>query len=195
MVHEACEKVSSLCIEYRSTNGNRLTTDTQDKLYAKFISIVPGLPEDATKWLLPLCNSYFTALVIFLQDKMEDDKFNMPGLHGLTTKSLQLGALRLVRTAAVAAYKSLNDEEKRLRRMLLNNNNNRGSSLLYEEASMVQGPYSGDHVGEANWLTETMLARYGSDKRNDVDQIPPTFPPVWDWAANHIPKIQRSLSI
>ena len=96
-------------MEYRTNIGNRMITDTPDELYEKFIGIVAGLPEDAVKWTLPLCNTYFSALTIPLQDKMEDDDSRMPLLYGITTNTLQVGALRLVRSAAVALYWSLNN--------------------------------------------------------------------------------------
>ena len=117
MVHEVCKKISSLRMEYRAGNGNRLLRDTPDELYGKYISIVAGLPEDATKWSLTLCSTFFSALVPTLQDKMEEDNFIMPSLHSLISKTFQLRALRLVRTAAVSAYDSLFMEERRLRRL------------------------------------------------------------------------------
>ena len=105
-------------MEYRTKIGNRMMTDTPDELYGKIIGIVAGLPEDAT-WPLP-------ALIIPLQDRMEDENFHIPPLHGLTTKTLQLGTLCLVRSAVAASCRLLNDEEKCLHRLLSNNNNLKG---------------------------------------------------------------------
>ena len=99
--------------------GNQHTVITPDKLYGKYISTAAGLSVDATKWSITLCCSYFNYLVTSIQDKMEDDDFNMPPLNCQATKTLQLGDLRLVRAAAASAYKSLVDEEQRLRRVFL----------------------------------------------------------------------------
>ena len=58
---------------------------------------------------------------------MEEDGFPMPNLSGQTTKTLQIQALRVVRTAAAASFKTLQDEETRLRRLFPNQNMSRGS--------------------------------------------------------------------
>ena len=65
-----------------------------------------------------------------IQDKMEDDDFNMPPLNCQATKTLQLGDLRLVRAAAASAYKSLVDEEQRLHRIFSHQAGTRGSIFL-----------------------------------------------------------------
>ena len=137
-MHEICKRIVKLRMEYKSKIGNRLITDNPDELYAKFIGIVAGLPEDATGWPLSLCNTYFTALVVPLQDKMNDDKFRMPALHGLISKTIQLRALRVLRLAAVDSFNSMLDEEKRIRRLLATNNIARGSHYLQESHSTGQ---------------------------------------------------------
>ena len=48
MVYEICSKLAKLRMEWKTTSVNRLMTDTPDELYAKYISIVDGLPNDAT---------------------------------------------------------------------------------------------------------------------------------------------------
>ena len=48
IIHKVCKKISKLKMEYRSTN-NCWITDTPDDLYSKFIGIVAGLSNDATK--------------------------------------------------------------------------------------------------------------------------------------------------
>ena len=74
----------------------------------------------------------------------------------------------------------MNKEEKRLYRIISHSNGNRGSSILYEEIAGIQYPYPGNNVGKVNWnsssLAETMLGRYGSNKRNDVDHNFPNLP-------------------
>ena len=64
---------------------------------------------------------------------MEDDDFRMPSLHILTTKTLQLGALHLVRSALVTSYNLLNGEGKHLRWLLSNSNNQRGHMNFQEQ--------------------------------------------------------------
>ena len=63
---------------------------------------------------------------------MEDDDFRMLNIHGLTTKTLQVSALRIVRLATVQSYESVNNEEKRIRSLFSRNGNNRGSHNLQE---------------------------------------------------------------
>ena len=73
MVYEICKKLAKLRIEWRTSSGNRLMTDTPYELYAKYISVVADLPDNATVWPLPRCNTHFSALVNPLQNKMEHD--------------------------------------------------------------------------------------------------------------------------
>ena len=130
MVHDICKKTVKSLMEYKCRPGNRLCTDNPDELYTKLISMAAALHEDATGWPLSLCDTYFSALVEPLKDKMDDDNFHMPSLHGLTTKTLQIGSLRTVQSTAVVSFISMADEEKRLRRLLSNTNNCRGSHNL-----------------------------------------------------------------
>ena len=97
-------------MEYKAKVGIRMLIDSPGELYNNFISIVAGLSADVVKWPLPLCNTYFPAFIVLLQNKIGDNNFCMPPLHGLTTKTLQLGSLRLLRSAAVTSFELLNDE-------------------------------------------------------------------------------------
>ena len=124
MVVEICKRLAKLRMEWRTPTGNRLMTDTPDELYAKFISTVASLPDDATIWPLLLCTTYFSALVIPLQDKMKYNDFRMPNIHGLTTKTLQIGALRTVKADAVQSYESLNNDEKLICSLMSRSGNN-----------------------------------------------------------------------
>ena len=173
MVYEICKKIAELRMEWRTSPGNKLLTYTPDELYAKYTSIVVGLPDNATVWLLPLCNTYFSALVGPLQDKMDLDNFRMPGLDGHIAKTLQLGALRTNRSAAAQFFKSLNNEEKCLRSLLYKNVMNRGSHNLqeqvqYNQTQQSQGyqpqPYNktdGSIYFHSLSLAEDTLRRYG----------------------------------
>ena len=75
-------------MQYISKTGNRFVIDTPDELYKKFIGVVANLPVDNTRCPLFLYNTYFSALVVSLKDKMDNDKFRMPTLHGLAAKTL-----------------------------------------------------------------------------------------------------------
>ena len=110
MVYKICKRLTKLRMEWITNIGNCLMKNPPNELYGKFIGIMAGLTDNATVWPLPFCNTYFSALGIPLQDKNEADAFCMPSLHGLTTKSLQLGALCMFRSAAVQYFKSLNDK-------------------------------------------------------------------------------------
>ena len=90
MIHEICQRLSKLRMEWRSEVGNHLITCTPDELYAKFIDIIVDLPEDVTAWPLPLCNTYLSALITPLQDKIEDNNFRIPTVRGLTIRTLHL---------------------------------------------------------------------------------------------------------
>ena len=65
-------------------------TDTPDDLYAKYISIVAGLLDDASVWFVNLCSTYFSSLTTNLKDKMEKSSFCMPSLNNMGTKALQV---------------------------------------------------------------------------------------------------------
>ena len=60
--------------------------DTPDVLYSNYIGIVVGLPDDASKWCLPLCTTYFLAFVVSLQDKLDKEDFDMSYHSGIITK-------------------------------------------------------------------------------------------------------------
>lgn len=130
MVQEVCKRISILVMEYRSVTSNRIVTDTPEDLYAKFFSVTAALPEEATVRNLALCNTYFSALTILLRDKMDDDKFRMPGLHRLATKTLQLSALRIVRSAAVVSFKLMANEAERICCLIPINTLHQGSHHL-----------------------------------------------------------------
>lgn len=67
---------------------------------------------------------------------MEDDDFCMLPLNCQSTKTLQLGALRVVRASASSAYKSLVEEEKRLCRIFPQHNSSRGSIFMQEKVKV-----------------------------------------------------------
>ena len=90
---------------------------TPDDLYAKYIGIIAGLPEDANLWSLTLCSAFFSALLTHLKNNMEETDFLMPLLNNQSTKTLQICGLRIVQTAAVVSYRVMQEDEKCLRRL------------------------------------------------------------------------------
>ena len=59
---------------------------TPDELFAKFLGIIAGLPDNDTQWSITLCSSYFSALTIRVKDKIEEDGFSMPVLNNVPDK-------------------------------------------------------------------------------------------------------------
>ena len=72
LVHEVCKKIVIIEI---------FSADTPDEIYAKYISMVAGLPDDVSLWSVILCASYYSALSNNLKDKMEESNFCMPPLN------------------------------------------------------------------------------------------------------------------
>ena len=114
LVHEICKSITKLREEYNE-RGSGHKTDTPDELYAKYISIISGLPDDASVWSINLCSTYFSALTTNLKEKMEEFSFCIPPLNNMGTKALQIEELRTVRTSAVTSFRALDEEEKRIR--------------------------------------------------------------------------------
>ena len=84
---------------------------------------------------ITLCTTYFFALVVLLQDKIEDGKLRMQTLCNLIAKMLQLLVLRLVGVSTIQDFKSLKDEEKCLRQLLASNRTPNGSYYMHELAT------------------------------------------------------------
>lgn len=84
--HEACKQISALKQTYKDGPSGKTITDNPDMLFGKFMSLVPTLPDDATKWSIQLCYSYYNALTLELRTRMESDDFVMPKLNLLLTK-------------------------------------------------------------------------------------------------------------
>jgi len=108
LVHEVCKQLGLIKIS---------NTDTPDEIYAKYISMVAGLPEDASLWPITLFSTCFSALSTNLEDKMEESEFCMPPLNSMSDKESQISGLRLVRTSAVKEHRALKEDEKRIRRL------------------------------------------------------------------------------
>ena len=125
LVHEICKIVLSIEEEIIAP-GKGKVTDTPDKLYAQYISIVAGLPDDATMWLITLCSAYLSALTTNLKDKMDEGEFIMPALSNIITKASQIKGLRVVSMAAVKAHKAMQEEEKRIRHLFSQMKQSRG---------------------------------------------------------------------
>ena len=66
---------------------------TPDELYGQYISTAKGFPKDASTWSLTLCSRLFNYLTLSLQDKMEEDSFQIKPLNSQSTKTLHLGLI------------------------------------------------------------------------------------------------------
>ena len=103
---EVCSQISSVKQVY-CTNG-RVIHYTPDELFDKYSRLALSLPDDASSWSIQLCSCYLTALSKDLVDDLTSDlKLSIPDLTKLTTKALQLDALRIIRQHAVSSFKKL----------------------------------------------------------------------------------------
>ena len=90
------------------TLNGRACSDTPDELFNKFNGLTTHLPDDATLWSIQLCSCFLNALSKDLVDQITTEPtFKMPDLTTLTTKALQLEALRCMRQVASLSYKAL----------------------------------------------------------------------------------------
>ena len=114
---DICSEISKLKQVY-CVNGI-VHHNTPDELFDRISSLAVSLPVDASKWSIQLCSCYLTALSKDLHDALtSDDKFIMPDLTKLTSKSLQLDALRKVREFATASYKTINKQKTTLQKLI-----------------------------------------------------------------------------
>ena len=105
--------LSKLKQEYKE--GNQTILDTPDELFDKFMAISTCLPHDGKGWPANLCSTFQSALTHDLGDAMANDtSFKQPELTSLTTKALQLDALRQVRAHAVTHFKKLQDQKTQI---------------------------------------------------------------------------------
>ena len=63
LVHEVYKKIGIIKIS---------SADTPEEIYTKYISMVAGIPNDASLWSIILCASYYSALSNNLKEKMEE---------------------------------------------------------------------------------------------------------------------------
>ena len=101
--------LSTLKQEYKE--GNQTISGTPDELFDKFMDIATCLPQDSREWPINLCSTFQLGLTHDLGNTMVNDTtFKQPELTSLTTKSLQLDALRRVRAHDVVHFKRLQDQ-------------------------------------------------------------------------------------
>ena len=116
-VVETCRQINNIQ-QVRLING-RLRTDTPDWLFNQFNEISVGLPDNSTTWTLQLCLSYLAALSADLSEAITSEKsFQMPNLSILTTKALQINALRYIRTHAATKYRKLEKAKEKNDRII-----------------------------------------------------------------------------
>ena len=164
LVHEICKQIGNI----KMTN-----VETPDEIYAKYISMVAGLPDDASLWSITLCASYYSALSTNLKDKMEESNFCMPPLNQMCDKASQISGLRLVRTNAVREHRALKEEEKRIRRLfpqMQQQRQHRGGTLHQYEGR--QNQELGSIYYNNKSVAESTLQRYGGGGNNVENTLP-----------------------
>ena len=106
---ELRQALSTLKQEHKE--GNETILGTPDELFDNFMAIATCFPQDDREWPINLCSTFQSGLNHDLGDTMENDTtFQQPDLTSLTTKSLQLDALRWVQAHAVVHFKRLQDQ-------------------------------------------------------------------------------------
>ena len=171
-VQEVCRKISSLRQQY-TVRGRGVTTDTPDELFDKFLVLCVSLPDDASTWSIQLCSSYLSALTKDLAENMTSEpSFKMPELTTLSTKALQIEALRLVRTCAVASYQSMLKQEDKISSLIrsLHSNNSRGTqSRQFGSSNVINSgiPAHGHSLFQQGpSLAEQTLSKYNGGSNN-----------------------------
>ena len=111
-VVEVCCHISKLKKVWSSRST--VYTNTPDELYDKFTRLSVSLLNDAKKWSIQLCSTYLAALSPELVEEVTGDKnFKMPDLTTLTTKPLQVKALRTVRRHGSSGWKEILKQKKK----------------------------------------------------------------------------------
>ena len=88
-----------------------------------------SLPNKANSWTLQLCSSFLAVLSLELSEHVTSDKtFKMPDLSTLTTKALQIDALRYVRTQAATSFRVLEKEKEKMQNLLRSMTPSRGTN-------------------------------------------------------------------
>ena len=102
-------------LKQKYKEGNRTVVDTPYELFDKFMAIATCLSQDAKGWPANLCSTFQSALTHDLGDAMVNDTvFQQPDLISLTTKALQLNALRQVMSHTVTHFKKLQDQKSQI---------------------------------------------------------------------------------
>ena len=87
-------------------NNGWVTYDAPNKLFDKFSSLAVSLPNNLSTWSIQLCSCILSFLSRELVDHVTSDKsFKMPDLTKLSSKALQLNALRDIRSYAATSFK------------------------------------------------------------------------------------------
>ena len=152
----------------------KLHTATPDELFDQFSEVSVSLPDSASSWTLQLCSSYLSALTSDFSEAITSEKILvMPDLSILTSKSLQLDALRTVRSQASTSYHELQKEKEKMTTLLhnLNTTRNRGLDLATQGNHRNLQDYSmhwQKYYQQGPSQAENTLQRYngGGDNNN-----------------------------
>ena len=167
---EVCTQISELQQSY-VYNGNS-NVDTPEELFNKFTSLTVNLPDNAVTWSIQLCSTYFAALTKDLVENMTaDTSFKMPDLTTLTTKALQLGALRDVRNQATKSFKNLAKQKDLMTKMFnsLQSSHTRGSMNFQ---SGVNFPHNSTDYGSNLQYQQSQSSAESTIRRYNDDRVP-----------------------
>ena len=119
-VQAICKKIQSFKMQYQSPSG--IKTIHPNILFEKYLNIIPSLPKDPSTWNFVLCMTYYDALTPDLKNRMTEDKFVMPVVTSLISKSDHITALRKVKEQAAESFRNITNEKSRLQQLLLESN-------------------------------------------------------------------------
>ena len=166
---EVCSSIGELRQNY--THSGQPKTDTPEELFNKFTALTVNLPDNATTWSIQLCSTYFSALNKELVENMTTDTtFKMPDLTTLTSKALQLEALRSVRNQATKSFKVLKKQKDLMSKMLRSlQTGNRGENLFLQSDRNV--PHNSIEYGsslqfqQSQSSAEFTMSKYDNGKQ------------------------------
>ena len=131
---DVCSQISDVKQVY---NQNRRMY--HDELFDRLSTLVVSLLVKASGWSVQLCSCYLAALSKDLSEHIAsaESTFVMPDLTTLTTKSLQMDALRNIRNHVSAGFKIINKRKNEMKALLreMQSSCQRGTNL---ETSAIQ---------------------------------------------------------
>jgi hypothetical protein len=135
--------LKKLVMVSRGPSGNWINL-TPDELFHAYSALTPMLPNDVSLWGLNLVAQFRDALSYELQEAITADTlFHMPLLSSLTTRTLQLEALRSLRTCAVRQHLLILKQEKIVHRVL-------NRTHKHHKPPTLSAPFSANAPGDSS---------------------------------------------